>query len=110
MKLLSALLLSSAPVNVWAASLPLFGQSPIKSLEDTFPVAGENPLEYCADPKNDILEIVSVNLTPNPPVPYVFEKSLHTPVLSMCSVLLIYLCQQWRKPHHRSRRRIPRTR
>ncbi|KUL83445.1 hypothetical protein ZTR_10948 [Talaromyces verruculosus] len=69
MKLLSALLLSSAPLQVWAASLPLFGQSPIKSLEDTFPVAGENPLEYCADPENDILEIVSVNLTPNPPVP-----------------------------------------
>lgn len=76
MKLLSALLLSSAPLHIWAASLPLFGQSPIKSLEDTFPVAGENPLEYCADPENDILEIVSVNLTPNPPLPYVSSTSM----------------------------------
>lgn len=83
MKLLSALLLSSAPVQIWAASLPLFGQSPIKSLEDTFPVAGENPLEYCADPKNDILEIVSVNLTPNPPVPYVLKNLYINTALAM---------------------------
>jgi hypothetical protein len=69
MKLPSTLLLSLVPLQVWAASLPLFGQSPIKSLADTFPVAGENPLEYCADPADDILKIVSVNLSPNPPVP-----------------------------------------
>ncbi|OKL57107.1 Phosphatidylglycerol/phosphatidylinositol transfer protein [Talaromyces atroroseus] len=69
MKLSSALLFSLAPLQLWAASLPLFGQSPIKSLGDSFPVSGENPLEFCADPENDILEIVSVDLTPNPPVP-----------------------------------------
>jgi hypothetical protein len=72
MKLSSALLFSLAPLQIWAASLPLFGQSPIKSLENTFPVTGENPLEFCADPKDDILKIVSVDLTPNPPVPYVY--------------------------------------
>lgn len=109
MKLISALLLSSAPLQVWAASLPLFGQSPIKSLEDTFPVAGENPLEYCADPENDILEIVSVNLTPNPPVPYV-SKYFYTTVVLVADVLLICFCKQWRNSHHRSRRHIPRTR
>lgn len=69
MKLLSALLFSLAPLQIWAASLPLFGQSPIKSLGDTFTVPGENPLEFCADPADDILEIVGVDLAPNPPVP-----------------------------------------
>lgn len=71
MKPFSAFLFLIAPLQIYAASLPLFGQSPLKSAGETFPVSGENPLEFCADPKDDILEIGSVDLTPNPPVPYV---------------------------------------
>lgn len=69
MKLLTALSFLLASVHIQAASLPLFGQSPIKTLEEKFLVNGTNPLEYCADPEDDILTIVSVDLTPNPPVP-----------------------------------------
>nr|POF00933.1 phosphatidylglycerol/phosphatidylinositol transfer protein [Quercus suber] len=44
------------------------GQSPALSpLEDKFSVPGENPLAHCADPKDDILDLISVDLTPNPP-------------------------------------------
>jgi hypothetical protein len=78
MKLTSAttLLVLLAPLQISAASLPLFGQAPLNSLDgQTFPVEGENPLEYCADPSNNILEIKSVDLTPNPPQPYVFTLS-----------------------------------
>ncbi|KAH8691400.1 putative ML domain protein [Talaromyces proteolyticus] len=69
MKLFSALLLGAAPLQIWAASLPFFGQSPLRPLEEEFPVHGENPLGFCADPSDDILEITAVNLSPNPPVP-----------------------------------------
>lgn len=69
MKLLTALSFLLASIHIQAASLPLFGQSPIKTLDEKYFVNGTNPLEYCADPKDDILTIVSVNLIPNPPVP-----------------------------------------
>ncbi|KAB8069014.1 Phosphatidylglycerol/phosphatidylinositol transfer protein [Aspergillus leporis] len=72
MKLLSttaALLVFLAPVSTTARSLGIFGssQSPIQAQGKS--VEGDNPLEYCSDPSSDILEIKSVNLTPNPPLP-----------------------------------------
>lgn len=35
--------------------------------EDSVEVPGENPLLFCSDPPTDILEIYSVDLSPNPP-------------------------------------------
>jgi hypothetical protein len=72
MKLEYALLLA-APMQICAASLPFFQQTPLTTLEEEFPVDGDNPLGYCTDPKDDILEITSVNLSPNPPEPYVLS-------------------------------------
>jgi hypothetical protein len=38
------------------------------------PVNGDNPLTYCSEPSKNILQIDTVNISPNPPLPYV---SLH---------------------------------
>lgn len=81
MKLISpatALLVLLAPLTVSARSLPLLApeQSPIKTADKNFPVDGDNPLTYCSDPSNNILEIQSVDLSPNPPQPYVFPRHL----------------------------------
>lgn len=60
-----------APLSVSATPFDFSfnAQSPIRGDEDTFPVNGDNPLIYCADPSGNILEIESVNLSPNPPRP-----------------------------------------
>ncbi|PLB34193.1 ML domain-containing protein [Aspergillus candidus] len=73
MKFLSAtaLLVCAAPLSVAAQSLPFFGssQSPIQTKEIKY-VEGNNPLQYCQeDTAGDILQIGSVDLTPNPPLP-----------------------------------------
>ena len=81
MKLLSAtaaLLGVLAPVSAGslAARAPAFfdySQSPIKT-EDAIPVNGNNPLTYCSDPSTNSLKIESVDLTPNPPLPYVSDS------------------------------------
>lgn len=74
MKLLSTaatLLACVAPLTVSGRSIALFGssQAPIQAdLSKTVP--GDNPLEFCNDPAGDIIEIESVDLAPNPPLPY----------------------------------------
>jgi hypothetical protein len=76
MKFLSAtsLLLLTAPLTN-AAAFSIFDptQSTLKtSDEKSFPVKGDNPLKYCADPEGyKLLHIESVDLSPNPPLPYV---------------------------------------
>lgn len=76
MKLLStaaAVLLSVAPFAVTARSIDFFNsQSPIST--NGIPVKGDNPLEYCANPSGDVLEIKKVDLSPNPPLPYVLLR------------------------------------
>ncbi|KAL2012572.1 hypothetical protein VTN00DRAFT_97 [Thermoascus crustaceus] len=49
--------------------LGVYEQSTLKTTSDgrTRPVNGDNPLEYCADPSQNILQISSVDLSPNPP-------------------------------------------
>jgi len=37
--------------------------------DEKFTVPGKNPLNFCADPKDYILTIDHVDLSPNPPVP-----------------------------------------
>lgn len=81
MKLLSAtaaLFGFLAPVSAGSltARAPAFfdySQSPIKA-EDAIPVNGNNPLVYCSDPSTNSLKIHSVDLTPNPPLPYVSDS------------------------------------
>ncbi|KAE8377632.1 Phosphatidylglycerol/phosphatidylinositol transfer protein [Aspergillus bertholletiae] len=72
MKFLStaaALLVCLAPVSTTARSLDFLksSQSPIQVQGKS--VEGDNPLEYCTDPSGDVLNIKSVNLSPNPPLP-----------------------------------------
>jgi len=43
----------------------------IAPLDTTTKVPGDNPLQHCQDPKDDILEISNVDLSPNPPKAYV---------------------------------------
>jgi hypothetical protein len=73
MKLISTittiLLLLVLPVFSKFASFLESDQSPI-GLEDK-KVPGSNPLTYCSDPANNILQIESINLVPNPPKAYV---------------------------------------
>lgn len=69
MKLASAAaLLLLAPLSASTPSPSFFdSQSPIKVEQSGPPVKGDNPLTYCADPSDYILQIESVNLKPNPP-------------------------------------------
>ncbi|RAL16413.1 ML domain-containing protein [Aspergillus homomorphus CBS 101889] len=70
MKFLSiaAAALCAAPFSVTARSIDFFSsQSPI--VANGIPVEGDNPLEYCANPSDDVLKIEKVDLSPNPPLP-----------------------------------------
>jgi hypothetical protein len=63
--LATALLAASA-----SARSSIFGNSiEVAPFEDSIKVPGENPLQHCQDPKDDILELESVDLDPNPPLP-----------------------------------------
>lgn len=39
------------------------------TINEEFKVPGDNPLYFCSDPKDDLLEIEKVDLDPNPPLP-----------------------------------------
>ncbi|KAJ5172726.1 MD-2-related lipid-recognition [Penicillium capsulatum] len=73
MKFLSAVTLLLATPLVSAASFPSFfdpSQARIRvDPTQDFPVAGENPLSFCANPADHLLEIDRVDLSPNPPKP-----------------------------------------
>jgi hypothetical protein len=73
MKFLSAGLLALTAPLASAAAFSLFDPSQVslKTDDPKFPVKGDNPLSYCADPASYRLEIESVDLTPNPPLAYV---------------------------------------
>ncbi|KAL4917243.1 ML domain-containing protein [Aspergillus aurantiobrunneus] len=70
MKLLSSAvaLLCLAPLSVVATPASFFEYSQ-DVITDGVPVKGDNPLEFCADPSSDLLDIRSVDLSPNPPKP-----------------------------------------
>ncbi|KAF2013014.1 hypothetical protein BU24DRAFT_425582 [Aaosphaeria arxii CBS 175.79] len=59
-------LLLSAVCAVSVSASPSWGPSQIRINED-FKVPGSNPLFFCADPKDNLLEIEKVDLSPNPP-------------------------------------------
>lgn len=50
-----------------ASAGSLFGSSEAVTFDDSLSVPGDNPLQHCANPKDDILTIKSVDLNPNPP-------------------------------------------
>lgn len=55
-------------------------QQPLNALDDEdLRVPGKNPLTYCDDPKDYILDIDHVDLDPNPPQAY---------VLSICAYMM----------------------
>ncbi|PGH00874.1 hypothetical protein GX51_05538 [Blastomyces parvus] len=54
-----------APSMSWFAD----NQVPISLGDNKLTVPGDNPLNFCFPPENDILTIESVDLSPNPPVP-----------------------------------------
>ena len=54
------------------AAADLFGNFGQRVLNDdkSLAVPGENPLVFCEDPKDDILIVEKVDLSPNPPEAY----------------------------------------
>jgi hypothetical protein len=62
--LFSAALLSA---GASARGLNFLGSDSQHTLEEGFPVPGDNPLLFCAAPTDNILEIEKVDLSPNPP-------------------------------------------
>lgn len=53
-----------------SARSSLFGSSiEVAPWNESLNVPGENPLQHCQDPKDDILDLESVDLDPNPPLP-----------------------------------------
>lgn len=70
-------LLASAILAVSAsARSSLFGSSiEVAPYDEKLNVPGDNPLQHCQDPKEDILDLESVDLDPNPPLPYVHPKT-----------------------------------
>jgi hypothetical protein len=84
MKLLSASLLVLTAPLANAAALSIFDptQASLKANDiEKYPVKGENPLQYCAKPDNYKLEIESVDLAPNPPLPYVVHEEYYLNVV-----------------------------
>lgn len=69
MKLLSILATAILATSASARS-SLFGSSiEVAPYDDALNVPGDNPLQHCQDPKDDILDLESVDLDPNPPLP-----------------------------------------
>lgn len=66
MRITALILAAISAVSVSASPSWMPGQV---AINDAFSVPGDNPLFFCADPKDDILEIKSVDLSPNPPSP-----------------------------------------
>ena len=67
MKLLTPLLLT--PLVASALSIHTPSSSDASTLDANFPVPGSQPLNFCKDPKDYLVEIHNVDLIPNPPVP-----------------------------------------
>lgn len=66
MKLLSLATSALLATHVSARST-FFSISDAAPLDANLAIPGENPLEHCADPKDDILALKKVDLNPNPP-------------------------------------------
>lgn len=67
MKFLGLFSVALLSASASARGLNFMGSDPQHALEEEFPVPGDNPLLFCAAPKDNILEIEKVDLSPNPP-------------------------------------------
>jgi hypothetical protein len=67
MRLTTVLL--SAIYAVSVAASPSWVPGGQVAISEDFKVPGDNPLHFCGDPKDDILDIEKVDLSPNPPQP-----------------------------------------
>ena len=67
----SALLTSTACAR--SSGISVFGKGVdiTPNIDSSLSVPGENPLQHCADPKDDILTLENVDLSPNPPKAYI---------------------------------------
>lgn len=63
----SAVIASTLLAGSASARSTIFSTSPAITFDDSLSVPGKNPLQHCADPKDDILTLKSVDLDPNPP-------------------------------------------
>lgn len=70
MKLSAVLVPAALAASVVAEPTPGWMPSQVTISED-YKVPGDNPLYFCADPKDYIVEIDKVDLSPNPPEAYV---------------------------------------
>jgi hypothetical protein len=61
--------MGAASVSASPSWIPGGGQV---AINEDLKVPGDNPLYFCSDPKDDIVQIKKVDLSPNPPVPYVY--------------------------------------
>lgn len=50
-----------------SARSTFFSSQDVAPADDSLAVPGENPLNHCANPKDDLLDLKSVDLSPNPP-------------------------------------------
>lgn len=66
MKLLTLATSALLATHVSARST-FFSSSDAAPLDADLSVPGDNPLEHCSDPKDDILALKKVDLDPNPP-------------------------------------------
>ena len=73
MQLTTLLLAALSAVSVSATPSWMGGDQ--VAIKEEYKVPGNNPLYFCADPTNDILKIEKVDLSPNPPKPYVLLTS-----------------------------------
>ncbi|KAF2278600.1 uncharacterized protein EI97DRAFT_372478 [Westerdykella ornata] len=64
MRFLAVVISSLCALSVAASWIP--GQV---AISEDYKVPGDNPLHFCGDPKDDILTIERVDLSPNPPQP-----------------------------------------
>lgn len=59
---------ASALLATSVSARTLFGSSSaVAPFDESLSVPGENPLQHCQNPKDDILTLKSVDLSPNPP-------------------------------------------
>ena len=59
-----------AALGALSATATPWGDSQVV-VKEQYKVPGDNPLYFCGDPADDLLKIEKVDLSPNPPRPYV---------------------------------------
>ena len=74
MQLTTLLLAALSAVSVSASPSWMGGDQ--VTIQEEYKVPGDNPLYFCGDPANDLLKIEKVDLSPNPPKPYVIPVGI----------------------------------